>query len=513
MSRRTCLLVAFACAPLLCSAVRSVGNFQNLVNSGTGLCDAASVREECSLLGGDAEQMTFDDLKETLAATEADVKTFWRTLFPDGAVDAAITCQILCDSTVAYLGQRTVLPPSPDVGCYKDGDKVVCDLDLAQRSMEERLKLGGKAIPDLHDAEVRVAQQIKKFDATRADLEKGNKIVKGHETTINYSVWEMSVRVANLFRIYPLPSMTFANSDGTTAALLETAAATNASTQGWQGCVDRCRGLARSTSVETVCLAYPNDCGGCDICRGKRFPARNWQVEVQQRSQQAQAYITTAIKKFKRRATQTHINRWFGSQAFSDQSTRQEVLRVLNSVDRMLGNVHYVFPGQECAMSTYAYVFSKGAPDDTSEDTMTGDGQYIFYLCALYVYSDEGVQVETLTHEGSHHATSFTDDVCMDEVYDKTKKKPELIEYSKNSVPAGTDIGDYLQLNDGTIVVVRLVQGDKITLQLDPPMGDDCEHKAYGRQACEDLASQASWKALRNADNFCYYVQDISDER
>merc|ERR1719345_577697 len=35
---------------------------------------------------------------------------------------------------------------------------------------------------------------------------------------------------------------------------------------------------------------------------------------------------------------------------------------------------------------------------------------------------------------------------------------------------------------------------------------------AYGRRDCADLASKKPESALKNADNFCYYVQDVADQ-
>merc|ERR1719454_1433205 len=58
--------------------------------------------------------------------------------------------------------------------------------------------------------------------------------------------------------------------------------------------------------------------------------------------------------------------------------------------------------------------------------------------------------VETLVHEGSHHASAFTDDV---------------------------------NFNGQT---------------------------AYGRPLCERLAQQNPSLALKNADSFCYYIQDTA---
>lgn len=280
------------------------------------------------------------------------------------------------------------------------------------------------------------------------------------------------------------------------------------------GCEDKCAPMARSVGVDTVCYASPAECGRCNMCASLPASNRDWRVEVQQRSQEAQTYINTAIRKFRRKATKLQINKWFGSEAFGDDKSRSEVMRTLNSVDRMLGNVHYVYPGKSCAFGVYAYVFPKGGPAEDGEDTMTADGKYIFYLCPLYVYSSPSIQVETLTHEGSHHATAFTDDVCIDELYDNGTVQPQLEVLGRDEAPENVRVGDYLvmQGEQGVEidVVVRFVTQNEVIIQTDPPMGD-CKNKAYGRESCQMLAKGTSWKALRNADNFCYYVQDVTD--
>jgi len=49
---------------------------------------------------------------------------------------------------------------------------------------------------------------------------------------------------------------------------------------------------------------------------------------------------------------------------------------------------------------------------------------------------------------------------------------------------------------------------DMALVQLDP--ADDCDDKAYGRKECAALAKSSPVKALRNADNFCYFIIDAS---
>lgn len=71
----------------------------------------------------------------------------------------------------------------------------------------------------------------------------------------------------------------------------------------------------------------------------------------------------------------------------------------------------------------------------------------VIYLCQLFCDSEESVQIETITHEGAHHGSAYLDDV-----------------------------------------------------QPDP----------YGRSRCEQIAEQNPDDALKNADNFCYYIADVA---
>jgi hypothetical protein len=129
----------------------------------------------------------------------------------------------------------------------------------------------------------------------------------------------------------------------------------------------------------------------------------------------------------------------------------------MNSVNDMLGNVEYVYvPFPKCQKNVYAYVYPRAytcKPEEvnTRPCTKNNKGQFIFYICDLTLESEESIQIETLTHEGSHHALAFTDDVDFE---------------------GGT---------------------------------------AYGRDTCKRLARQQPGEALKNADNFCYYIQDVTD--
>lgn len=126
----------------------------------------------------------------------------------------------------------------------------------------------------------------------------------------------------------------------------------------------------------------------------------------------------------------------------------------MNSVSHMISNVYFVPNGKQCSSNTYAYVYPMAytcGKSQTLRDpcTKTTDGKFVFYLCSVY-FKLENEMIETILHEGSHHATAFTDDV---------------------------------KFNGGT---------------------------AYGRPTCKNLAKYSMSKALKNADNFCYYIQDVA---
>jgi len=74
------------------------------------------------------------------------------------------------------------------------------------------------------------------------------------------------------------------------------------------------------------------------------------------------------------------------------------------------------------------------------------DGGKVIYLCDLYCKVVEREKLETIIHEGAHHGPAYLDDI-----------------------------------------------------QPDP----------YGRRSCQAMAKDNPDKAIRNADNFCYYVADV----
>jgi len=169
-----------------------------------------------------------------------------------------------------------------------------------------------------------------------------------------------------------------------------------------------------------------------------------WKDTVQQINAKAHAYVATVLRRMGEHKVPTKVKRWFGS---NDKRTRKEVRRVLNSITKVLMNVAYVYPGETCGNKTYAYVYK-----NTPGMTRNARGQYLFYLCDI-TFKKVNEMIEVLTHEASHHHPGKTDDVCL--------------------------------------------RGS----------GDDCD-MAYGRSDCKKLAKKSNSKALKNADNYCYFISD-----
>jgi len=263
-------------------------------------------------------------------------------------------------------------------------------------------------LPNLHDKEIMA--KLRKSPRKRANRTTLLRNAMEQEISgIDYISWNILRRVANLFRIYPA---------------IVTRAAGESSPR---------------------------------IRRKKRmaFRAYSAAARIQKANLQAIAYIQTALVMFRAKNTKEAITTWFGKKAYTSVSTRKRVQFVMNSIQNVLGNVATVYPGPECDEDTYAYVFPEGDecedPNGDPECSITTKGEFVFYMCPLSLKKPNSELIETMTHEASHHATAYTDDVDF--------------------------------------------EGDT----------------AYGRDTCKRLAAKNAKGALDNADNFCYYIQDVTD--
>lgn len=202
------------------------------------------------------------------------------------------------------------------------------------------------------------------------------------------------------------------------------------------------------STCHSTCLL---DGGGDDDKEDLVEPQAPWKKDVAKTAVKAQAYAMKAIRAMGsgRKATK-YVKRWFGE---NDQLTREKVLRVINGIHRLLSNADYIYPAKDCDRTTLAYVYPKPPGNRNLR------GRYVFHLCRSFMDASNSGQIETLTHEASHHETMYTDDICAD---------------------GGSWKG--------------------------------CP-KAYGRPACARLARIYPDEAQNNADNYCFFINDVATGR
>jgi len=365
------------------------------------------------------------------------------------------------------------MPPTSDVGCYPDATgSIICDLDLSAHAIERFID-PAMDLPEFHDEEGDA-------NATDTNTKASADLTLAYlpDSYVPYSVDDLARRVANFFRFYP-PSSTHIRAP----SLLEVHSRMN-----------------------------------------------DWQVDVDKVSVQAQAYLTQAIRKFNARQTQHAMDTWFGKDAYYNPADRKELQRILNSVNTMIDNVAYYYD-TTCADNVFAFVYPRLGmcsgllPSPGEKCTLNSEGKFVFYLCPLYMKSDLATQIETLLHEGSHHATAFTTDVCMEEFY-PGREKIQYTTVPRSVIGEEKVRGDFVAIpypeekRGGTIsgysnTAYGLVwrKNDthaviKLSLENDP-CRERSAKKAYGQAACADLARLEPSQAMRNADNFCYYISSV----
>lgn len=529
-----------------------------------GLCDPQLVADACDAMNGGNDSGLFVDdvsMQSMLSATKNNLEELWNFLqLPTDLPAVAsggihrVHCGQLCVKIKDYFIHEGTCPRTSDAACYRGATgELQCDLNLSPLSLRDMTRFEGD-LPDFRDGPQ--LELSKSWRATQPRSRARGLEREEAKMEIDYNLGVMLRRVANLFRIYPADSSReYSDTDmapswaptsffeeasidpkferwvdscddvhGATARLhgslwspksckcnegeeLSRACGRQAGHRKFDYRVSdlrdtrcRCQSIG-SGDRDAFCAPSCYDdntlgscdklyCSKCSWCLGsqnsiprpspppsldaadapaaacddtctaedcsKEFcfgcPICNWREGVEKRSQEAQAYVDTAIARFSASQTEKQMATWFGENAYRDSMRRSRLKLILNSIVLMLGNVDYVFPGPDCQENVYAYVYPRGPNSQDAE------GRYLFYLCELYMHSPPSVQIETLTHEGSHHATAYTDDV------------------------------DFTDDNGVT-------------------------HKAYGRSICKRLAKKEPRKAVENADNICYYIQDITDDQ
>eukprot|EP00933_Yihiella_yeosuensis_P005236 TRINITY_DN109712_c0_g1_i1.p1 TRINITY_DN109712_c0_g1~~TRINITY_DN109712_c0_g1_i1.p1 ORF type:complete len:716 (-),score=106.53 TRINITY_DN109712_c0_g1_i1:154-2301(-) len=463
-----------------------------------GICSQGIVEETSKLIdngqasGKGAIICSKSEMQELLVASPDTMSEMWKTLnLPEDP-----TCEAVCKAVAQELDQRQRLPPRSDYGCILVAGKMECSIDFSETSIAEFANFTGD-LPDFHDKRSVQSVEEQKEEAewsaqARSKLETVHDDEPPENSHHTWDEWNLLRTVANLFRIYPPSDTTVAGSTSKEGSLVEL------------GKVD--------------------------------FDER----DVKQTNEKAQACLAATIKRFNARQTKTSINKWFGAGAFNDNlGRRKEVQRLLLAVHNMLGNTVFVFPGDVCSDNTFAYVYPRAGrtvkdhcdgrlPAKDEKCVKNSEGKFVIFLCNLYMTRPEE-RIETLLHEGSHHATAFTDDVCMDNYYHGSVE--EIFHtVSRSEVPVGKlQVGGIIWVeppsgySEGTFKLIGgdcmakivKIEGDSVELKMftaDGGSSGGCEHKGYGRTQCMTLAKLSQKKAIRNADSLCYYISDVSKD-
>jgi len=430
---------------------------------GPPLCDPWIVKGMCKIMDlskTNNKAVSITELSMVTSVNRPSILGFlkqigFQSAGEEGGVEE-VACLELCKAVVAAIPEAQ-RPPASDTACRSGSDgepEVVCDIDVSPGELSEV-----DFDTDAHDFHTGHPANDSAKGPEPDDVFDGTDLSLDDATPS-----ELLVRIANRFRIYPKLAIEVSadvgdvgledDSTGSAAELEEAVSLAQVNSTG--SCVRMyCKRIAD-------CDRFPTMCSGCRGCRvhaslpsapspapaatttSRPSSRPSWYADVEKVSVKAQAYVAKALQ-VAPQATSL-MKRWFGR---SDAATLAKVMKVLNSLSAMLGNVAYK-KGPECGPHTYAYVYPYGPKSKNSK------GEFVFFLCSVYFRSDEGEKIETLTHEGSHHAIAYTDDVWADAAHTR---------------------------------------------------------KAYGRSTCQQLARQYPDRAILNADSHCYFINDVNNHR
>ncbi|CAE7561871.1 unnamed protein product [Symbiodinium pilosum] len=331
------------------------------------LCsEAAGV---CKLLSGSegASSLTLADLHTLLAVAPSTFQAFAEAVrLEKTALEGdRVLCAKLCRVSAQYLAkQSVVLPPAPDIGCYRDVEgQDVCTEDLSPQTLATRFQNAEDLGASRHQATSKAAGSHRR---QRSTVRLEDPFQHGFETLVKSYSTEMALRILYMFRVYPRAFNTYlANSD-----------------------------------------AQPND----------------WQSKLAKFNLVARVFVMNAIRNLRLHKTVPHLATWFGDEAVTELSlkeTRVEVLRLLNSAVHVMNTAEFIYNASGCDEdSIFAFVYPTaydGVPDLQGVFRKNHRGQFVVYVCPLTVNAETlgllADAVQTSVHESSHHAVAYLDDV------------------------------------------------------------------------------------------------------
>jgi hypothetical protein len=346
------------------------------------LCSAEIVKEVCHALNmaeihgtaADADNAVVhaSELSEMLWATTGSIVEYLKAIGlkdidpdakdPEGGF--AVSCQNLCDKTVASFNPA-VLPHTIDVGCYYNSQhKVVCDIDFSDAAQDA---LSTAAMSDKTPEEEIEAyhEENSVFNHTEEPMDDG---------PVSQSVEDLKIAVVELFRIYPAE-------DTEDKEDLE-----------FDG---------NHTEDEDKDDFRQGDQEGRRL-KGRHLKGRRlatWVETAAWRGKQASMQAANALRLMGNGDTglSSLVAKWFGR---NTRSNRAEIKRQLNGLRSLLSRTGY-YRYSDCPPTAIAFVVP---------GQKTNTGKYVYNLCKSYFQEGHTERVMTLLHEASHHPPCWTTD-------------------------------------------------------------------------------------------------------
>lgn len=376
----------------------------------TGLCEANIVSQMCGKLNDETIQyydnaMDRDrnyihalELSEALSVNRESVIQMFNRLNlrnwdPDTPNSVAVSCMELCQQVVASFPHRQV-PSHADVGCYSQHHthQPVCNVDVSPPALQ-RINF---RIPTVN----RAAAFNEEGHPVQWETQ-GNDHIQNVETALNHAMnpspteaavihdlehppmnfHKLKELVANQFRIFPV---------------IEASTVVNSGANQFFGVAPRepqdsgLRRLANSSAPRS--LMTTDD-----------WLATDWEENILRLAVTAKAFVNSALTSMEGRQIPDVVTTWYGNNF--DDPTRARIKQVLRGLSQMLGDVDYVYPGNQCQPRVYGYVYP-----NHPQFSRNSQGQYIVHLCDHFMSVDDGEKIETLTHEGTHHLWMQVDD-------------------------------------------------------------------------------------------------------
>lgn len=432
------------------------------------LCDESVVASTCQVFNSitqtdvEAERETSGTIVSALTLSDfffvqvGTVSTFLKTYLGLDSVSAPVGFEtetvapiaVMCADLCASIISKI---PDPDKA---DTSDTACFVHPTKHTSVCDVNVSVKGLQDIHfDSNTNLPNlermSLKEVVQDSNGMSKVTaKARKGFGTMTNM---QLLIATANAFHIFPLASTLGFHSF----------IKSKQKNDGDEGC------KKKDCTLSAHCYARFKLCNMCEMCGGTKQGGTDfvWNLDKELQALRtgaiAQAFVAQAIRAMNLAHGRKLVQAWFGS---SKLEVRKELMRILLGLNNVLANVKYIKVSQGCRNNRFAFVEPE-RPGDLSRKSdkfKNKYGQYLVFLCNLFYDSSVGVQLETLLHEGSHHWPMAREDMCT----------------------------------NGN-------ENDFATKQ------KQCNGMAYGRQASLKLTDTSWKKAIKNADNIAYFVNDV----